>query len=140
MQQLQQESKTHNRREYNLDSTTLIDMFRAILTIASLVGAAAFAPVSQVARSSALKMSFESEIGAQPPLGFWDPLGLLDDADQARFDRLRCVENKHGRISMLAILGHLVTSATSLRKTTFHELERYSSICFTKFLFFLNFA
>lgn len=111
MQQLQQESKTHNRREYNLDSTTLIDMFRAILTIASLVGAAAFAPVSQVARSSALKMSFESEIGAQPPLGFWDPLGLLDDADQARFDRLRCVENKHGRISMLAILGHLVTSA-----------------------------
>ena len=86
-------------------------MFRAIVTIVSLVGAAAFAPVSQVARSSALKMSFESELGAQPPLGFWDPLGLLDDADQARFDRLRIVENKHGRISMLAILGHLVTAA-----------------------------
>ena len=86
-------------------------MFRAILAIATLAGAAAFAPVSQVARSSSLKMSFESEIGAQPPLGFWDPLGLLDDADQARFDRLRIVENKHGRISMLAILGHLVTTA-----------------------------
>merc|ERR1711916_223787 len=52
-------------------------MFRTILTVASLVGAAAFAPVSQVARSSALKMSFESELGAQPPLGFWDPLGFL---------------------------------------------------------------
>jgi len=61
--------------------------------------------------SSALKMSFESEIGAQAPLGFWDPLGLLKDADQARFDRLRYVETKHGRISMLAILGHLVTTA-----------------------------
>ena len=37
-------------------------------------------------------------IGAQPPLGFWDPLGLLATADQARFDRLRTVETKHGRI------------------------------------------
>merc|ERR1711991_130541 len=55
--------------------------------------------------------SFESELGAQPPLGFWDPLGLLAEADQERFDRLRTVETKHGRISMLAILGHLVTTA-----------------------------
>ena len=50
-------------------------------------------------------MGFESEIGAQAPLGFWDPLGLLKDADQERFDRLRYVETKHGRISMLAFLG-----------------------------------
>jgi hypothetical protein len=65
-----------------------------------------------MARSgSALKMSFESEIGAQPPLGFWDPLGLLANADQERFDRLRLVETKHGRIAQLAILGHLVTTA-----------------------------
>lgn len=41
----------------------------------------------------------------------WDPLGLLKDADQERFDRLRYVETKHGRISMLAILGHLVTTS-----------------------------
>ena len=51
-----------------------------------------------------------SEIGAQPPLGFFDPLGLLNDADQARFDSLRTTELKHGRISMLAVLGHIVTS------------------------------
>ena len=56
-------------------------------------------------------MEWENAIGAQPPLGFWDPLGLLKEADQARFDRLRYVETKHGRISMLAVLGHLVTSA-----------------------------
>lgn len=56
-------------------------------------------------------MSFESEIGAQPPLGFWDPLGLLNDADEERFARLREVETKHGRIAQLAILGHLVTTA-----------------------------
>ena len=41
--------------------------------------------------SSALKMSFSQELGAQAPLGFWDPLGLLKDADQERFDRLRYV-------------------------------------------------
>lgn len=55
-----------------------------------------------------MKMSFENELGAQPPLGFWDPLYLLEDADQERFDRLRYVEIKHGRIAMLAVLGSLV--------------------------------
>jgi hypothetical protein len=44
-------------------------------------------------------------------LGFFDPLGLLKDADAARFARLREVEIKHGRISMLAVAGYLVTAA-----------------------------
>jgi len=68
-------------------------------------------------RSSGLKSStalgdsrFENEIGAQAPLGFFDPLGLLEDADDARFNRLRYVELKHGRVCMLAILGHVVTT------------------------------
>jgi hypothetical protein len=86
-------------------------MFRFITFIAALVGAAAFAPAPRVSTSSSLKMSFESAVGAQPPLGFFDPLGLLKDADQARFDRLRYVEVKHGRIAMLAVLGHLTTTA-----------------------------
>ncbi len=55
-------------------------------------------------------LTYYSEIGAQPPLGFFDPLGILNDADQARFDSLRNTELKHGRISMLAVLGHIVTS------------------------------
>jgi hypothetical protein len=41
-------------------------------------------------------MAFEKEIGAQPPLGFWDPLGWLQDADQTQFDYLRECETKHG--------------------------------------------
>jgi len=36
---------------------------------------------------------------------------MLNDADEERFNRLRRVEQKHGRISMLAMLGHLVTTA-----------------------------
>jgi len=91
-------------------------MIAKILALSAVAGmASAFVPsmpVSGVAKSSsALKMSFEAELGAQPPLGFFDPLGLLEDADEARFNRLRYVEIKHGRISMLAILGHLVTTA-----------------------------
>jgi len=56
-------------------------------------------------------MAFEDELGAQPPLGFYDPLDLVGDGDQEKFDRLRFVELKHGRISMLAVVGYLVTYA-----------------------------
>jgi hypothetical protein len=56
-------------------------------------------------------MDFKGEIGVQPPLGFWDPLGLLKNADQQRFDTLRKYEVKHGRVAMLAVLGHIVTTA-----------------------------
>lgn len=86
-------------------------MFRLLAVLAALISASAFSPAGRVTSSTALKMGYENAIGAQPPLGFWDPLGLLKDADQERFDRLRYVEMKHGRISMLAILGHLVTTA-----------------------------
>jgi len=72
--------------------------------------AAAFAPQQNELKSSALSANFESELGAQKPLGFWDPLNLLLDQDQARFDRLRYVEVKHGRIAMLAVVGHVVTT------------------------------
>jgi hypothetical protein len=45
-------------------------------------------------------------------LGVSDPLGgVLNDADQERFDRLRYVEIKHGRICQLGVLGWLTTSA-----------------------------
>mmetsp|Transcript_12328 Transcript_12328/g.8637 ORF Transcript_12328/g.8637 Transcript_12328/m.8637 type:complete len:207 (+) Transcript_12328:90-710(+) len=73
--------------------------------------AAAFAP-SKVAQTSTAIKAFEDELGAQPPLGFFDPLGLLNgDVDQERFDRLRYVEIKHGRISQLAFLGQITTRA-----------------------------
>lgn len=45
------------------------------------------------------------------PLGFFDPLGLLNGADLERFNRLRYVELKHGRIAMLAVAGHVATTA-----------------------------
>ncbi len=83
------------------------------MLLATLAYVSAFAPVSNraTARSSSLKMGFEKALGAQPPLGFFDPLGLLKDADEGRFQRLRDVEIKHGRISMLAVLGHVTTTS-----------------------------
>lgn len=79
--------------------------------IASLIAsAAAFAPTKDAVRSSSLS-AFQNELGAQDPIGFIDPLGLVEDGDQAKFDRLRYVELKHGRIAMLAVVGYLVSEA-----------------------------
>lgn len=38
-------------------------------------------------------------------------MGLLKDADDESFNRLREIEIKHGRVSMLAVVGYLVTAA-----------------------------
>jgi len=80
--------------------------------IASLIAsAAAFAPASQKASSTKLA-SFEDELGAQAPLGFFDPFGMLSgDCSTERFERLRYVEIKHGRICQLAFLGQITTRA-----------------------------
>eukprot|EP00408_Alexandrium_pacificum_P013907 CAMPEP_0171237172 /NCGR_PEP_ID=MMETSP0790-20130122/42834_1 /TAXON_ID=2925 /ORGANISM="Alexandrium catenella, Strain OF101" /LENGTH=468 /DNA_ID=CAMNT_0011703525 /DNA_START=47 /DNA_END=1453 /DNA_ORIENTATION=- len=52
--------------------------------------------------------AFESELGVQSPVGFWDPVGLSADGDQAAFRRRRISELKHGRISMLAAIGYII--------------------------------
>ena len=75
-----------------------------------IASAAAFAPASQKSSTTALN-AFQSEIGAQAPLGYWDPLKICADGDQAKFDRLRYVELKHGRVAMLAVVGYLTTYA-----------------------------
>ena len=101
------------------------------LTIfASLFAAvAAFSPVQESARTSVATKAFENEIGVTEPVGFYDPLNLLQGADQAKFDRLRFVELKHGRISMLAVVGYIATATGTrlggnidLSGTTFAEM------------------
>ena len=72
--------------------------------------AAAFAPAQKAASSTSLS-AFEDEVGSQAPLGFFDPLGLVADGDTDKFERLRYVEIKHGRIAQLAFLGRTVTQA-----------------------------
>jgi hypothetical protein len=52
------------------------------LIVASLLASAtAFAPASQKTTSTTALSALESELGAQAPLGFFDPLGLCKDGD-----------------------------------------------------------
>jgi hypothetical protein len=51
--------------------------------------------------------AFETELGVQAPVGFWDPLGLSKDGDVTVFKRRRSTEIKHGRVSMLATMGYI---------------------------------
>ncbi len=83
---------------------------KSVICATLIASAAAFAPAKQAATTTSLA-SFESELGAQDPLGFFDPLGMVADGDQEKFDRLRYVELKHGRICMLGVVGYLVTAA-----------------------------
>lgn len=78
---------------------------------ASLACSAAAFTNQKVATKTTALSAFEDDFGAMLPLGFWDPLGLVADGNQEKFDRLRLVELKHGRISMLAVVGYLVTEA-----------------------------
>merc|ERR1711970_1321916 len=52
--------------------------------------------------------AFESELGVQAPVGFWDPAGLCNDGDAVAFRRRRETELKHGRVSMIACIGYIV--------------------------------
>jgi len=80
--------------------------------IASLVAsAAAFAPAQVGRASSAVSMDLSGELGAQMPLGGFDPLGVMKDADQEKFDLYRECEIVHGRVAMLAVTGYLTTYA-----------------------------
>jgi len=46
--------------------------------------------------------------GALPPVGFFDPLGFADKADEQTLKRYREAEITHGRVAMLAVVGFLV--------------------------------
>lgn len=83
----------------------------ACILSALVASAAAFAPsgTSSGTTSALNAADFKGQVGAQMPLGFWDPMNMVGSGDQGRFDRLREVEVKHGRIAMLAVVGYLTT-------------------------------
>jgi len=61
-----------------------------------------------VKAEGAAKIKAGEMAGAMAPLGFWDPWGFTNDANEGRLLFLREVELKHGRVCMLASLGILV--------------------------------
>ena len=59
-------------------------------------------------RVAAVRRFEEGDIGVLPPLGVYDPLGLIQTKDMRRFEEM---EIKHGRFAMAATLHVLVTVA-----------------------------
>lgn len=76
-----------------------------------------------------LRATFDKELGAQPPLGFFDPLGLVADGDADKFDRYRYCEIKHGRIAMLAILGYIVQETGARLPGTYSSYMLRRHVC-----------
>merc|ERR1712071_661598 len=96
-----------------------VTMMKLAVLAAMAGSAAAFAP-APVGKTSTSLNAYENEIGALPPVGFWDPAGLSDGISQEKFDEYRLAELKHGRVAQLAVLGYVAprrtVSATTSRR------------------------
>merc|ERR1719191_1031247 len=74
---------------------------------------------------------YSQELGAQAPAGFWDPLGISDGISQEQFDRYRTVEQKHGRIAMIATIGYVFPEKIGTfgdLKLSFSEGVKFSDV------------
>jgi len=82
--------------------------------VAVLGSIAASAGRGKVKRASNIACNFnkETQLGAQAPLGFFDPLGFCENEE--KFIDLRQKELKHGRLAMMAALGMLGQSLVQL--------------------------
>ena len=84
-----------------------------LLASMTLIGSAtAFAPTLMGKTSTSLNaFSVETLPGALAPMGFFDPLGFAEKANEATLKRYREAEVTHGRVAMLAVMGFLVGEA-----------------------------
>ena len=91
-------------------------MFRFVAILVVLVSVHSFVPATNSvrARMASFSMSISPDIqnalGAQAPLGYFDPAGFMKDCDMEQFEAVRERELKHGRICMLAFLGNLLNT------------------------------
>merc|ERR1719443_297075 len=85
-------------------------MSKAVVALALLESVNAFqAPaVKAASRSVAATMFSEGDLGVLPPLGVYDPLGLIETRDMFRYE---IMEIKHGRAAMLGFLHVILIEA-----------------------------
>jgi hypothetical protein len=85
-------------------------MMKITASLLALFGsAAAFAPVQSANKATSLNAFVAEELpGALSPVGFFDPLGFAEKADEPTMKRYREAELTHGRVAMLAVVGFLV--------------------------------
>merc|ERR1719285_1485469 len=78
------------------------------------------APMRSAVRSSPVSMFAPGDIGVTPPLGVYDPLGLIETRDMRRFE---IMEIKHGRAAMLGFL-HVVLIHAGVRLPGYLSIEQ----------------
>merc|ERR1719326_2768135 len=85
----------------------------AVVALALLESAQAFqAPAAmKPSRASAVSMFAEGDTGVTPPLGVFDPLGLIGTRNMRRYE---IMEIKHGRAAMLGFI-HVIAIHAGLR-------------------------
>merc|ERR1712137_563646 len=85
-------------------------MMKAVAALALFESVSAFqAPLaSKAVRTSAPQMFSEGDIGVLPPLGVYDPLGLIETRDMRRYE---IMEIKHGRAAMLGFVHVILIHA-----------------------------
>ena len=81
-------------------------MSKTVVALALLEEVAAFS--APIARARQVQMFSEGDIGVLPPLGVYDPLGLIETRNMARYE---IMEIKHGRAAMLGFLHVLFVEA-----------------------------
>lgn len=94
--------------QYQIDT---INTMKLAVIATLLANVAAFAPNQKqhaVSTTALSASAWDGKVGVQAPLGYFDPLKMLADADEAQFEQLRYQELKHGRIAQLAFLGNIV--------------------------------
>ena len=84
-------------------------MLKAIAALALFESVSAFqAPLAAKSVRAAPQMFSEGDIGVLPPLGVYDPLGLIETRNMARYE---VMEIKHGRAAMLGFVHVLLIEA-----------------------------
>jgi len=85
----------------------------AVVALALLESVSAFQAPALRASSKAVQASMfeEGDIGVLPPLGVYDPLGLIERRDMRRYE---IMEIKHGRAAMLGFL-HVIHIESGVR-------------------------
>jgi hypothetical protein len=80
--------------------------------VCSYSNSAAFAPSQQKAQQTSLSAwKDETIIGITAPMGYFDPMGLSKNKDDATMNMYREAELKHGRVAMAACLGWYLNAA-----------------------------
>jgi len=93
-------------------------MMMKALFIVLFSSAKAFRTPSSTLMPTKFLASFNGKdaVGSLPPLGYWDPLGLIENGPygtpEENFFHYRSVELKHGRIAGVAIVGLLTAETT----------------------------